>query len=419
MDEKILIYGGRRLRGSIEIGGAKNAALPIMAASLLAKGEVILHNAPQLGDVQIMAELIRSMGGKIEFKNNTMRLKADKLRVQTLSDNSLVSQIRYSTHFLGALLPQFKEVKIPLPGGCKIGTRKLASHILGLTKLGAKVKVENGYIKASTSELQGCHITLEYPSVGATENIMIAACLAKGNTTLENVAKEPETADLANFLNSMGGAVSGAGTDVIKIKGVNKLCGTEYRIIPDRIETGTYMVAAAITQGDFLIKNANIGFLDSVVSKLREVGVKIEEVNKGLHVTSSDKFYPTDIVTEVYPGFPTDMQPIVTPLLAITDGESTVKETIFDNRFNHVQELIKMGADIKVNGDTLLISGVDHLEGAEIEALDIRSGGSLVLAGLIAKGKTVIHGADQIFRGYEKPLEKLRNVSAELYSIDY
>ena len=417
--EKVVVYGGRRLRGSIEISGAKNAALPIMAASLLTKGEVVLHNPPRLGDVQVMAGLIRSIGGKIEFKNNTMRLKADKLRVQTLSDNSLVSQIRYSTHLLGALLPQFKEVKIPLPGGCKIGTRKLTSHILGLTKLGAKVKVENGYIKASASELQGCHITLEYPSVGATENIMIAACLAIGNTTIENVAKEPETTDLANFLNSIGGEISGAGTDVIKIKGVNELCGTEYRIIPDRIETGTYMVAAAITQGDFLIKNANIGLLDSVVSKLREVGVKIEEVNKGLHVTSSDKFYPTDIVTEVYPGFPTDMQPIVTPLLSITGGESTVKETIFDNRFNHVPELIKMGADIKVNGNTLLISGVDHLEGAEVEALDIRSGGSLIVAGLIAKGKTTIHGADQILRGYEKPLEKLRNVSAELYSIDY
>lgn len=417
--ERIVIKGGRKLEGTIHISGAKNAALPIIAASLLTKEEVILHNIPRLGDISLMIELIRSVGAKVDLKNNTIRIKVEKLRAKTLSDNVLVSKIRYSTHLIGALLPQLGEINIPFPGGCKIGTRKLDSHIKGLTGLGAKVIVKDGHIKAKSDGLEGSHIVLEYPSVGGTENIMIAACLAKGTSIIENTAKEPEIIDLANFLNSMGADISGAGTGVIRINGNNELSGTEYTIIPDRMETGTYMVAATITNGDVLIKDTDLSLLESVVSKLREIGVEIEEVDGGVRVISSDKFHPVDIVTEVYPGFPTDMQPIITPLLSIVDGESTIKETIFDDRFNHVPELRKMGADIKVSGDTLFITGISKLEGAEVEALDLRSGGSLVLAGLIAEGETTIYRAYQVFRGYEKPLEKLKNVGAELYYINF
>jgi UDP-N-acetylglucosamine 1-carboxyvinyltransferase len=416
--EKIVIKGGRKLKGDINVSGAKNAALPILAASLLTKKEVILHNIPRLGDVHIMTELVRSAGAKIEFKNNTISVKATNLTGKALSDNPLANEIRYSTHMIGALLPRVKKIRIPFPGGCAIGTRILDSYILGLTKLGAKIEIKNEHITAELNELHGSHIMLEYPSVSGTENTMILACLAKGASTIENIAKEPEIVDLANFLNSMGAEISGAGTDVIKINGVDELGSTEYTIIPDRVETGTYMVAAAITNGDILLKDTRLSLLESVVLKLREIGVEIEEVNEGVHITSSSKFHPVDIVTEVYPGFPTDMQPIVAPLLSIADGESTIKETIFDRRFNHVPELRKMGADIKVSGDTIFINGVSKLKGAEVEALDIRSGGSLVLAGLIAEGETTIYGVHQVFRGYEKPLEKLKNVGAELYCIN-
>jgi UDP-N-acetylglucosamine 1-carboxyvinyltransferase len=416
---KIVIKGGKKLKGIINISGAKNAALPIIAASLLTKKEVFLHNIPRLGDVQIMTELARSAGAKIEFKNNTMSIKATNLTGKALSDNASANEIRYSIHMIGALLPRVKKIRIPFPGGCAIGTRRLDSYVLGLTKLGAKIEIKNEHITAESNELHGSHIMLEYPSVSATENTIIVGCLARGSSTIENVAKEPEIVDLANFLNSMGAEISGAGTDVIKINGVDELNGAEYTIIPDRIETGTYLVATAITNGDILIKNTDLSLLESVVSKLREVGVEIEEVDEGVRVTSSNNLHPVDVVTEVHPGFPTDMQPITTPLLSITGGESTIKETIFDSRFNHVPELRKMGADLKVGGDTIFIKGVNTLRGAEVEALDIRSGGSLVLAGLIAEGQTTINGAYQIFRGYENPLEKLKSIGAELYCITH
>lgn len=410
--EKIVIKGGRKLKGVINISGAKNAALPIIAASLLTKEEVILHNVPSLGDVRIMTELIRGTGAKIEFKNHNLSIKATNPTGKSLLGNASANEIRYSLHIIGALLSRVRRIKIPIPGGCDIGTRKFDSYILGLTKLGAKIDIEKEHITAESNELRGSHIALEYPSVSATENTTIVACLANGTTTMENVAKEPEVVCLANFLNSMGADISGAGTDVIKINGVSKLSGTEYSIIPDRIETGTYMVATAITKGNILIKNTDLSLLESVVLKLREVGVEIEEVDDSVTVTASDQFYPVDIVTEVYPGFPTDMQPIVTPLLSIVEGESTIKETIFDRRFNHVPELRKMGADLKVGGDTIFVKGVSKLKGAEVEALDIRSGASLVIAGLIAEGETTISGVHQIFRGYENMLGKLKNVGA-------
>jgi len=415
--KKIVIKGGKKLKGDISISGAKNSALPIMAASLLTKEEIVLHNVPRLEDIKKMANVLHNIGVKINFDNNIIKLKSDKIKTNGIINNSSTREIRYSTHLIGALLPQIKKIIIPLPGGCKIGTRRIDSHILGLSKLGANVDVTEGRIKVSADELKGSQMKFEYPSVGATENIMIAACLAENTTTIENVAKEPEIVDLANFLNSMGGDIRGAGTDVIRINGVKKLYSTEHTLIPDRIETGTYIVAAAITKGDVLIKNADLNLLESVVSKMHKVGVNIEESIDGIRVTSSERFDSTDVVTEVYPGFPTDMQPIITPLLALAKGESTIKETIFDNRFNHVPELLKMGAKMKVEGDTIFISGVKKLIGANVESIDIRSGGGLMLAGLSAKGRTIINEVNQILRGYENPIEKLRGIGAEIHGL--
>jgi UDP-N-acetylglucosamine 1-carboxyvinyltransferase len=382
---------------------------------LLTNDDVILHNIPQLGDVYVMLQLLSSLGVKVKFEKHTIRLKARIPTIEKLAYNQLTNKIRYSTHLIGALLPQFKEVKISLPGGCVIGTRRLDSHLLGFKHMGAKITVEDGFIKIRAEELHGCQIRLKYPSVGATENLMIAACLAKGVSVIENVAKEPEIVDLANFINSMGGKITGAGTSIIRIQGVDSLSGTEYTIIPDRIETGTYIVAAAITHGELLLKHADISQLEAVVAKFRKVGICIDKIDEGLYVMGHNKLNPVDIVTEVYPGFPTDMQPIATTLLSIAKGQSSLKETIYDSRFTHVPELLKMGADIAVTGDTLLVTGVEGLRGAETEALDIRMGGSLILAGLCAKGKTLITGVEQIFRGYETPIGKLQKVGAKLY----
>lgn len=413
--KKIIIKGGSKLRGSIKISGAKNAILPIMAASLLTKKEVILHNVPRLIDLENMSKLIRSIGSKITLIKNTMFIKANKLTGKALINNSIVSLIRSSLFLPTVLLHRThsKRIIMPLPGGCSIGERKLDSYILGLNKLGAKTDIIKGNIRIRSNDIHGSHITLTYPSVSATENIMMAACLAKGFTTIYNVAKEPEVIELALFLNSMGAKINGAGTDVIKIEGIDTLNGTEYTIMPDRIETGTYMIAAAITNGDIILKNTNIRFLKAVVTKLRKMGLEIEEVKEGVHITSSNSLHPIDIITEVYPGFPTDMQPIITPLLSITKGQSMIKETIFNNRFNHIPELKKMGADIKICSNNIYIKGVKKLMGAKVTALDLRSGGGLIIAGLIAEGETIIDGVYQIFRGYDKPLKKLKNVGAK------
>lgn len=409
----IIIHGGKELNGKINISGAKNSALPIMAASLLTSEQVVLSNIPKLGDVRIMSDLIRSIGAKVGINENTITLKADSLHVEDLWHNALMTKIRYSTHLIGALLPHFKEVTIPTPGGCSIGTRRLDSHLLGFKSMGAKIDLHNEYIRISANELHGCNARLEFPSVGATENLIAAASVAKGNSIIENVAKEPEIIDLANFLNSMGAKISGAGTETIRIEGVDELSGTEYSIIPDRIETGTYVIAAAVTNGNLILKNAS-DQCENVLAKLKEAGVKIDKVKSDLHVTSSGNRHPINVITEVYPGFPTDMQPLITTLLSITTGDSVIKETIYDGRFNHVPELQKMGAKIKVMDDTLHISGVEKLKGEKICARDIRAGGSLMLAGLCAQGKTEITGVDQILRGYEDPTEKLRGVGADI-----
>jgi len=415
--ETVVVRGGRGLHGSITISGAKNAALPIIAASLLTSEEVILHNIPRTRDVETMAELVRSLDLDVQSRNDTLSIKPTCIDRRLAVDHILASEIRTSLHLVGGLLPRLKKVAVPLPGGCRIGPRPLDAYILGLRGLGAEIEIKDGHIIAASDELHGSHITLGFPSVSATENTMMLASLAKGTTIIENSAREPEIVDLAAFLNSMGAHVRGAGTNILEIKGVKELAGTEYAIIPDRIETGTYMVAAAITRGDVLLKKTDLKLLENVVSKLRHAGVQIEEVDEGVRITSSGRFSPAEIVTEVYPGFPTDMQPIITPLLSIAPGRSIIKEALFPSRFSHVSGLKKMGAEIQIKGDTLLITGADRLKGAQVDALDIRSGCALVLAGLVAEGHTIVRGAHQFFRGYDRPLEKLKNLGAEAYLV--
>ena len=410
--EKILIKGKKRIKGRIPISGSKNAALPIIAASLLTDKKVSIRNIPNIADVHVMIELVNSMGANVHFQKNTLSVEAAEIAAGALAHNPLANKVRYSIHLIGALLSRFNKIQSPLPGGCKIGTRKLDSYILALTSLGANVRIKDNNIEVQSDELHGSHIVLEYPSVSATENAIIAASLATGTSIIENSAKEPEIVDLANFLNSMGAKIRGAGAERIEVVGVDMLSGADYTIIPDRIETGTFMVAAAITGGKVLLQNTTTRFMGSVVSKLSEAGMEIYESNGTVHAASQDLVYPVDIVTSVYPGFSTDMQPIVTPLLTLAKGQSTIKETIYENRFNHVMELRKMGADITIKGDTLIVSGPTRLVGAEVEARDIRSGASILLAGLAAEGKTLVHNASQIFRGYEDPITKLKNVGA-------
>ena len=412
--DQLIIEGGNRLEGTIEIKGAKNAILPILVGSLLTTEKVILNNVPVVKDVLIMKELVHKCGAKINFENNTIYTKSNGLK-ETVLPETLVKKISSSFLLVGALLNHFSKVKISWPGGCSIGNRKLDSHIKGLTALGANIYIENGYIIAEANKgLNGADITFKFPSVGATHHIMIAACLADGETVIKNAAKEPEVVDLANFLNSMGADIKGAGTALVRINGVKKLNGTTYPIIPDRISTGTYMIAAAVTEGNIQLKNTNLKFLKNFADKLRKSEVEIIENDEGVGVAATDKIQPMEIITEVYPGFPTDMQPIITPLLAIADGESIIRENIFNNRFNHMHRLLKMGADIKIEGNTAIINGVDRLKGSQVTALDLRAGAALVLAGLNARGETVIDNAYQIDRGYENIVDILKGVGANI-----
>ncbi len=410
----LVISGGRRLIGDLQISGAKNAALPIIAASLLTAKEVQLSNVPSLEDTRVMTELIKSVGAKTEIEGNTMYIMANNLYDGGVPEG-LARKIRCSIHMIGALLPRLGKIEVPLPGGDDLGMRKIDLHIKGLTALGATVNTSNQSISAQANRLIGADIVLSFPSVGATENIILAASLAMGITTIRNAAKEPEIIDMANFLNSMGAMIEDAGSELIKITGVDKLGGTKYTIMSDRINTGTYMVAAAITHGEVFLKNSNSVYLSAVIERLREAGIQIEETIEGIWVKATNGFQPLDITTEVYPGFPTDMQPLITPLLAIANGRSTVKETIWEQRFEHIPQLTKMGADINMKGDTAIITGVKNLNGARVMATDIRAGAALVIAGLAAKGETVIQDIYHIDRGYERIEEMLRSVGACIY----
>ena len=413
--EKLLIKGGKSLFGEIDCSGAKNAALPVIAASILSSNDVTLKNLPYLQDITTMFELIGSMGAdisldeKMNFKLNTSNLSNLEARYE------LVKTMRASILVLGSMVAKYGYAKIALPGGCAIGSRPVNYHLNALEKLGAEISLNNGYIEAKAKKLIGANIEFEGVTVTGTENLMMAASLADGLTVLTNVAKEPEISDLADFLNSMGAKISGAGTDEIRIEGVEELTGTTFKIPADRIEAGTYLVAAAITNGKITIKKIDSARMGSIMETLQKAGAEVclNENSISLDMTKNT-LKPVDIVTAPFPGFPTDMQAQFTVLNCIGNGESSVKETIFENRFMHVQELNRMGTDITINGTTALINGVDSISGAQVMATDLRASASLILAGLIAKGETIVDRIYHIDRGYERIEEKLSNLGAEI-----
>ncbi|MBA7499807.1 UDP-N-acetylglucosamine 1-carboxyvinyltransferase 1 [subsurface metagenome] len=412
--EKLIISGGKRLQGTVRIDGAKNSALSIMAATLLTKDVCILRNVPRLTDVDTMGEVIRKLGIKVEWGgDNTLYIDSDDFN-NCEAPYELVKMMRGSILVMGPLLARLKKAKISLPGGCSIGARPVDYHIKGFEALGAQVEVEKGYIEAKVDKLKGDDIYLDFPSLGATENIMMAACLAEGITTIENAAKDPEVVELGHFLNKMGAKVEGLGTDLIKIEGVKELHGINYTIIPDRIEAGTYMVAAAITGGDVLIEKADPLLLKPLIVKLEEAGVRIELEKNLIKVTGPDRVKAVDIKTLPFPGFPTDMQPQFMALSCVAKGTSVITETVFENRFVHTGDLIRMGADIKVEGHSAIIKGVKELSAAPVMASDLRGGAALVLAGLVSEGTTELSRIYHLDRGYVKLEEKLNSLGADI-----
>ena len=419
--EKLVIHGGNRLKGRVKISGAKNAVLPIIAATLLGQNtQSVLDEVPALEDVHTITEVLRSLGVQVAFDASAHRLTVDATGVTTCeAPYELVRKMRASFLIMGALLARFGKAKISLPGGCAIGTRPIDLHLKGFEALGAEIKIGEGFIEAAAlNGLVGTRIYLDFPSVGATENIMMAASMAKGQTILENPAQEPEIVDLANYLNVMGAKVRGAGTNVIKIDGMPKLEGREYTIIPDRIEAGTYMVAAAMTQGDVFIENAISEHLKPVIAKLQEAGAEVEENPEGIRVTCSKRTKAIDIKTMPYPGFPADMQAQFMTLIAVSDGVGRVTETVFENRFMHVNELKRMGADIHIDGRTSFVHGVKKLSGCYVNATDLRAGAAMVLAGLVADGETEVGAIHHIDRGYDELVAKLVGLGADISRVD-
>ena len=413
--EKLLIKGGKSLSGEIDCSGAKNAALPVIAASILSSDDITLKNLPYLQDITTMFELIGSMGAdisldeKMNFKLNTSNLSNLEARYE------LVKTMRASILVLGSMVAKYGYAKIALPGGCAIGSRPVNYHLNALEKLGAEISLKSGYIEAKAEKLTGAEIEFEGVTVTGTENLMMAASLAEGVTILTNVAKEPEISDLADFLNSMGARISGAGTDEIRIEGVEKLSGTSFTIPADRIEAGTYLVAAALTNGKITINKIDPSRMGAIIQTLMEVGAVIDSNEKSISLDmTKNNIKPVDIVTAPFPGFPTDMQAQFTVLNCMGKGESHVKETIFENRFMHVQELNRMGTDITINGTTAVINGVKSISGAQVMATDLRASASLILAGLVAKGETIVDRIYHIDRGYERIEEKLSNLGAEI-----
>jgi UDP-N-acetylglucosamine 1-carboxyvinyltransferase len=411
--EKIVITGGKRLKGSVKVGAAKNAILPIIAASLLAEGESVLEETPGLEDVITMTQVLTALGVENHFEGDALKINANAI-ISPEAPYEYVRKMRASFLVLGPLLARLGHTKISLPGGCNIGSRPIDLHLKGFIALGADVNIGHGIIEARAQKLRGAKIYLDYPSVGATENIMMAATLAEGTTILENAAEEPEVVDLANFINSMGGEIKGAGTDVIKIEGVRELKGTRYTVIPDRIEAGTFMVAAAITGGEVLIENAIVDHIKPLIAKLREADIEVLEMVEGLLVRGSGRINPIDVKTLPYPGFPTDMQSQMMSMLTKARGTSMVTETVFENRFMHVGELKRMGANIKVEGRTAIIQGVERLSGAPVKATDLRAGAALAIAGLAAEGTTEITNVFHIDRGYVDFEKKLAALGADI-----
>ncbi|MFC6315501.1 UDP-N-acetylglucosamine 1-carboxyvinyltransferase [Lapidilactobacillus achengensis] len=418
--EEIIINGGHRLQGTVEIDGAKNAILPIMAASLLAtEGVTEIDDVPILADVYTMSAVLESLAAEVAFDKNSQKLRIDASKpLNYEAPFELVSQMRASIIVLGALLARLGVAKVAMPGGCAIGSRPIDLHLKGLRQLGARITQNGGYIEARAQKLIGADIYLDFPSVGATENIMLAATLAEGTTFIENAAREPEIVDLAIMLSEMGAHISGAGTETIKIVGVKKLHGISHQVVQDRIEAGTMMVAAAITQGHVLIKNA-IGYHNRpLISKLTEMGVKIDERDDGILVEGPEKLRPVNVKTMPHPGFPTDMQPQMTVAQLLADGVSVMNETVFENRFMHMNELRRMNADFEIEGNTLLLHGPADLRGAQVEATDLRAAAALVLAGLVADGETRVGQLQYLDRGYYLLHQKLSLLGADIRRVD-
>ncbi len=411
--DRYVITGKQALSGAIRVSGAKNASLPLLTATLLAEGTSVLFDVPQLADVTHMIEVLEHLGCQARNQNEAVLIDAGSLR-EWVVDEELMRRMRASNLILGPILARHRRVKIAMPGGCAIGSRPMDQHLKGLKDLGVQVKEKHGYIEAWTDGLQGADIYLDVPSVGATENIMMAAVLAKGTTLVHNAAREPEIVDLQNFLNKMGAKVRGAGMDVLRIDGVESLHPAEHTVIPDRIEAGTHMIAGVMTQGDVLVENVIPEHLEPVIAKLRQAGDNIELYDDSIRVRQRGKIKGVDIKTLPYPGFPTDMQPQFMAMLAIAEGTSVITETIFENRFQHVDELRRLGAQIRVDGRTAVIRGVETLEGAFVEATDLRAGAALFLAALAAEEATVLEKVAHIDRGYENLEEKYRRLGARL-----
>ena len=414
--DKLIVEGGVALKGKVKISGSKNAALPIIAATILSEKECLLNNIPHLNDTNVMNKLIISLGGKVAFENNSVRTNNKSINLFK-APYDLVKTMRASVYVMGALLGRYHKAEVAMPGGCIIGERPINLHLMGFEKLGAKITIEHGYIKAAAKKLKGADIHLDTVSVGATANLLMASVLAEGETVLRNAAQEPHILDLCNFLKVMGAKITGEGTNTITIQGVNSLKGGTYDVISDYIEADTFMVAAAITNGKVTIENAPLGNLEAVKNKLLETGCEIKETKKSITVKGIKTPKPANVDTAPYPGFPTDMQAQWMSLMAVADGTSIINETIWEKRFMHVPELNRMGANISTKGNTAIVEGVKELSGAPVMVSDLRAGASLVLAGLRAKGTTEISRIYHLDRGYEKIEKKLEALGARIKRI--
>ena len=416
--EQYVIKGGNPLVGEVEIGGAKNAALAILSAAVMTDETVTIENLPNVRDINVLLNAIQEIGAKVDrIDAHTVKINGSFIRDFNV-DNEYIRKIRASYYLIGALLGKYKRAEVALPGGCNIGSRPIDLHLKGFSALGANVDIKHGLVLASAEKLTGTHIYLDKVSVGATINIMMAASMAEGKTIIENAAKEPHVVDVANFLNSMGAQIRGAGTDVIRIVGVEKLHKTEYSIIPDQIEAGTFMCAAAATRGDIMVKNVIPKHLEAISAKLIEIGCEVIEFDDAVRVVGKPVQRHTDIKTLPYPGFPTDMQPQMAVTLALANGTSMVTESIFENRFKYVDELARMGSHIKVEGNVAVIDGVAGFTGAQVNAPDLRAGAALVIAGLAAEGYTTVDEIGYIQRGYECFEEKLQALGAVIEKVD-
>jgi len=409
--DKYLLVGGQRLEGKIRVSGAKNAILPILAATLLAPGLHIIHDVPHLRDISVMRNILHLLGAVTELKGMSMTVNSDNIQPVEVPE-TLMREMRATVFLMGPLLGRLGKVKLSHPGGCAIGSRPINWHLKGLEQLGVRISEKHGYIEAEAKKIHGAEIHLDFPSVGATENLMMAATLAPGVTLIRNAAREPEIIDLQNFLRNMGARIEGAGTDVIRIDGVKKLTAGEYRVIPDRIEAGTYMLAGAITRGDVVLENVVPEHLAPVIAKMRDAGVDVTECDKQIRVKVNHKIHGVDIKTLPHPGFPTDLQAPMISFLTLAEGTSVITENIFENRFKYVDELRRMGADIQIEGRVAIVRSVGMLTGAMVSAPDLRGGAALVLAGLAAEGETMVDNIYHIDRGYDSLEKKLAGIGA-------